>query len=242
MELVSLRRSVASLMFAFNAMLWLVNALVGPPDFLPVTAAMTAVYVIGYFAVSADWFWGRWFGMGLCYFGSLYLVALLQSPEYAVFLGILGGSHVLALLCLYGSTMASCYEGSPEWRLAFNVDEDTARRLGRSVQSAATTIPILILQLLGPRPESSMLVLLALGLALTGLFGLLRLRTWALLALAGAGISLAGTLGLPAEAVHAPFSGPLGIDFSRLTLLVGTLGLFVPLALWAKPFRRSLRG
>src|SRR5262245_23378150 len=155
MELVSFRRAIASLVFAGNGLLWLLNALLGPPELLAVTTSMAVVYGIAYFSVSADWFWGRWFGMGLCYFGSLYLLALLQSPDYAAFLIVIGGSHLMALLCLYGSTMASSYEGSPEWRLAFNVDEDSARRLSRTVQSAATSLPILILQLLGPRPESS---------------------------------------------------------------------------------------
>ena len=241
MELVSFRRSVASLVFAANGLLWLVNAMLGPPELRAVTIAMTAVYAVAYFAVSADFFWGRWFGMGLCYFGSLYLLALLQNPEYSLFFGILGGSHVLALLCLYGGTMASSYEGSPQWRLAFNVDEDTARRLGRSVQSAATTLPILILQLLGPRQESGLLVLAVFGLALSGLVGLLRMRTWSLLALGGAGVGLLSTLVLPVERVAAPFTAPLGAGFGTEMLLVGGIGLLLPLLVWARPFRRTLR-
>jgi hypothetical protein len=241
MELIPFRRAVASLIFAANGLLWLVNALLGPSEMWAVTAAMTAVYAIAYFAVSADFFWGRWFGMGLCYFGSLYLLALLQNPEYSAFLGVLGGSHVLALLCLYGSSMASRYEGSPEWRLTFNIDEDTARRLGRSVQSAATTLPILILQLLGPRPESSLLVLTVFGLAIAGLYGLLHLRTWSLLALGGAGVGLLSTLLLPAERLGAPFTGLMPSGLSTEMLLLGSAGLILPLLLWARPFRRSLR-
>lgn len=241
MELVSFRRSIASLVFAANGLLWLVNSLLGPPEMKAVTTAMMLVYAVAYFAVSADCFWGRWFGMGLSYFGSLYLLALLQKPDFAAFFMILGGSHILAGACLYGSTMASSYEGSPEWRLTFNVDEDSARRLGRSVQSAATTLPILILQLLGPRPESSLLVLGIFGLALTGLYGLLRLRTWSLLALASAGVALASTIFLPAETMSVPMAGSGGSGFGTTVLLAGSVGLVLPLLLWARPFRRSLR-
>jgi hypothetical protein len=239
MELVPIRRAVASLIFAAHGLLWLINALLGQPELRAVTTAMTVVYAVAYFAVSANFFWGRWFGMGLCYFGSLYLLGLLQNPEYSTFFAILGGSHMLALLCLFGSSMASSYEGSPQWRLAFNVDEDSARRLGRSVQSAATTIPILILQLLGPRPESGLLVLAVFGLALAGLYGLLHLRTWALFALGGAGLGLASTLLLPAERIAAPFAAVPGLGTPML--LLGAAGLVLPLLVWARPFHRSRR-
>ncbi len=235
MALVSFRRSLAALILAANGLMWLVNALLGPPELLFLTSAMTLVYATGYFAVSSDWFWGRWYGIGLCYFGSLYLLGILQNPEYTTFFALLGGSHLLALASLYGSTMASHYEGAPEWRLTFNIDEDSARRLGRSVQSAATTLPILILQLLGPRTETWFVVVLGVGLGVVGLVGLVRLKTWSLLALAAAGAALMSTAGLPSGAL------PLGQGLGPLYLSVGVAGLLLPLAIWAGPIARALR-
>lgn len=241
MGLAGFRRAVASLVFAAHGLLWLLNSILAPPEMRALTIGMTLVYAVAYFSVSAEAFWGRWFGMGLCYYGSILLVGLLRYPELAPVWLILGGSHVVALACLYGSSMASRYEGAPEWRLTFNVDEDSSRRLGRSVQSAATTIPILILQLLGPREESSIVVLTVLGLATAGMFGMLRLKTWSLLALGAAGTVFLTTLALPAERFMPPFGFAMDPTLSTAMLAIGAAGLIVPMLVWAKPLRRSLR-
>jgi hypothetical protein len=70
-------------------------------------------------------------------------------------------------------------------------------RLRKTVTRAAASLPSLILWALGPKEPAGMaVVLLAIGvggLALAGLAGVLRLRTWGVLALGGAAAALLAT-------------------------------------------------
>src|SRR5690606_257122 len=109
------------------------------------------------------------------------------------------------------------------------------------VKSAGSTIPILILYALMPRPE--FLAWVALGLGLAGVFGLLRARTWGVLALAGAGLLVLGDFFFGANPSGSLFVSPDGswiIAGTLFSALSGVL-LLVPAMVMAKPMVRFLR-
>jgi hypothetical protein len=138
--------------------------------------------------------------------------------------------------------MAARYEHSAHTAERWNFGEDSLILMRRAVKSAGTTLPFLILYTLAPQPEA--LQLLALALGATGLYGLLRGRTWGVLALGGAGvIALADGLGL----LGAPTVGYLLITPTGAPMIfgpvVGLLAaglLLVPLA-FARPLWRAVR-
>ena len=90
--------------------------------------------------------------------------------------------------------MASRYELQATWRERYAMDEFGVARLGKAVTRGAASLPTLIMWALAPREGDQMLLLggLALLLAVGGLSGLVRLRSWGLLALSGAAARPAG--------------------------------------------------
>jgi hypothetical protein len=89
-------------------------------------------------------------------------------------------------LFLAGEAMAAGYDGRPEWRARFHLDDLAVHRLGKSVTRAAMSLPWLLLWALAPKQPNSVVVLLPVALAVAGVWGLFRMRTWGILALAGA--------------------------------------------------------
>ena len=58
-------------------------------------------YGLAFFGVAAEWFWARWFAMGVGNFGSLMLLVLFKvgfEPLFVVF----GVSHLLVVLATDG--------------------------------------------------------------------------------------------------------------------------------------------
>src|SRR5690242_4515386 len=68
--LVGERKAIALLCLGFFTTLFAINALFSPaPELTPLFAGLAACWGIAFFAVAADWFWGRWFAVGLGNFG-----------------------------------------------------------------------------------------------------------------------------------------------------------------------------
>jgi hypothetical protein len=111
----------------------------------------------------------------------------------------------------------------------------------RAVKSAGSTIPFLILWAFAPRPELFHLV--AFSLAACGLIGLLRARTWGVLAMGGAGLmALVDALRLwndpsAAQLILSP-QGPQ-LEASSVALLAAAT-LLIPLC-WGRAIVRYLR-
>lgn len=240
--MVGIRRAFALLFLGFYVTQFAMTAGLGPDDLFACYFGLALTYGIAFVGLAAEWFWARWFAIGVGNFGSLILLALFQVGAEPIFMFI-GGTHLVIWLSLLGEGMASRYEHSAETAERWNFQEESLVLMRRAVKSAGTTIPFLILYTLAPRPDAVALTALALGVA--GLVGLLRARTWGVLALGAAGIiALAdglGAFGEPAMGffMTTPVGGPMLYGPVFALLAGGTL--LAPLA-FARPIWRHLRG
>ncbi len=201
-----------------------------PPPLVPMFAAMAALYVVGFVGLVAGWFWGRWYASGLAIYGLVSgVIGIWQlGPEpVLIFVAV---SHGLVPMMLAGDRMAASFDGKTAWRTRFHLDEPAVERLGKSITRASMTLPYLLLWALAPKAGQGLVVTMApLALGAAGIWAMLRLRTWGVLALAGAGATLAGA------AVTAP--GP-----TSLYALAAAAILAAAAAPFARPIARHLGG
>jgi hypothetical protein len=189
------RKAVALLCLAFYLAFFGLMALLmaNPPPELPELrawwpcfAALALCYGMSFFSLAAGWFWARWFAIGLGYSGlttAAWGVVMQRTLEPTlVFYGL---THGLIALLLQGEKLAAQFDAQPGWRERLNLDENGVVRVRHTVTRAAASLPTLIMIALAPRESAYGLALLA--LATLGVWGVLRLRTWGVLALFGAG-------------------------------------------------------
>ena len=195
MKLVGERRALAAAIMAFYFLFYGVIAysqLV--PEFTKAFAAIAGVYGLAFFSLVAGYFWARWYAVGVGLYGVITAaVGIWQLGAEPVLLFI-GCTHLAATVFLWGHTMSEPYDGQAAWRQKFHMDDNAVQRLGRSVIRAGVSLPFILLYALVPRPDSAAIV--AFVLAAAGLSGLVRLRTWGVLALGAAGavmLTLTGT-------------------------------------------------
>jgi hypothetical protein len=183
--MIGTRRAIALLILSFYFFYFGVLALVAPDELIAMSLALMLVYGLAFFALAAEWFWARWFAIGLGNFGSLMLLLLFKVGFEPVY--VIGGvTHLLVAVCLMGEGMAAKYEYSEKASERWNLQEDSIALMRRAVKSAGSTLPVLIIYTLGPRPEWMHLALLATGVA--GFVGLVRGKTWGPLALGATGL------------------------------------------------------
>lgn len=239
---LGIRRAISLLLLSLYFWNFLLVALLGPDELYACYASLAAVYGVAFVGVAAEWFWARWFAVGLGHFGAFSLLALPQTgPEPTLI--VFGVSHLIISLFLAGEGMAARYEHSESTAERYNFQEESLVLMRRAVRSAGMSLPFLILFTLGPRPE--LLHLTALGLGVAGVIGLLRARTWGLLATGAAGaLALADGLGLFGAPTHGYFlttpTGSLILHGPGFALLAATM-LLVPFS-FARPLARALRG
>jgi hypothetical protein len=123
--------------------------------------------------------------------------------------------------------MKTAFEGQPEWRARFHMDEHAVNRLGSSVVRAAAGLPIVLAYAFAPKEGAFLWVsgAAAVVLAAGGLIGLLRLRSWGIFALGGAALISA-----------------LSLAAGSLLVLPATAALAAAVAPFAAPIARALRG
>ncbi len=226
-SLVGERRAIAAAVLAFYGLILFLLGGNVPPEMKPMIFALAAIYGVGFFGVVAGWFWGRWYASGVGMWGVVTAVMGIWQvgPEPVfVFLAITNG---ILPLFLAGDSMAAGYDGRPEWRARFHLDELAVHRLGKSVTRAAMSLPWLLLWALAPKQPASLAVLVPVVLAGAGVWGLFRMRTWGLLALAGA----AGTTAITAGASAGP---------GTVHALIATVLLAGAVAPFARPIARKL--
>ena len=242
--MVGFRRAIALLILGFYVTQFGMTALLGPDELFPAYIGLTACYLLAFLGIAAEWFWARWFAMGVGQFGSLMLLLIFRVGLEPLFV-FFGGTHLLVTVLLMGEGMAALYEHSEKTKERWNFQEESIALMRRAVKSAGSTIPFLILYALAPRGEWSTLVLQmsALGLGLAGLAGLLRGRTWSVFALGGAGaIALADGVGL----FGPPTIGFLLLQADGSPMVYGHVGIMagcllaVPM-MFALPMARFLR-
>ncbi|MBK7534626.1 MAG: hypothetical protein IPI49_04465 [Myxococcales bacterium] len=234
MKLIGERRALASSVLIFYAFLYALVAIASPlPEWMPAYLALASVYALGFFAVVAGYFWARWYAIGVSLFGAISAAVGMWQMGPEPLLLILGGSHLFIAVALSGESMQGPFEGQEQWRLRFHMDDHAVRRLGRSVMRAAFGLPYVLLYALAPKPGNA-LVFAAAMLAVAGVAGLVRLRTWSVFALGGAGVAMA------VGGVMAMASGTgCSVGFAPLA---GALIFTTAVTPFAAPLARALRG
>jgi hypothetical protein len=230
--MVGERKAVALLCLSFYATLFFLITLSARselPEWAPCFAGMTLLYLVTFVGVAAEWFWGRWFAIGIGYSGvTMALMTLVSTRSLPPPLMIFGGMHGLVALCLMGEKMAAHFEAKPEWRERWNLDEQGVVRVRKSVTRAASSLPALVLFALAPRGEAAAIAVT--GLAVLGLFGLLEGRAWGVLTLGASGLASLG-LALVAAAGGASWSGFYAMALQPMGNLVGAPVFLAPAVL-----------
>jgi hypothetical protein len=254
------RRAVAALSLSLFVFLFLGFALVmwmnGQEAWVPSFIALAVAYAVAFMGVAAEWFWGRWFAAGLAWSGVITAVGVIfQLGEWNTILGTYGVLHGLVVLMLSGGKMAERYDLQPAWRERYAMDEFGVARLRRTVTRASASLPSVILYALAPKEPGQAIfaaATLAAGvLTVAGLASLVRVRTWGLVALAGAAVALfvGGASAYPHFNLaffsdEAPFSQPSMQWVYRLIVLgpaLPVLLLGAALAPFAGPTLRFVR-
>ncbi len=237
------RKALALLCLAFYVAFYGLLALltVNHPDLSPwwmCFAALALCYGLSFFSVAAEWFWARWFAIGLGYSGlTMAGWAVVTTRSLEPVLLFYGLTHGLIALVLQGEKMAAVFDAKPGWRERLNLDEQAVIKVRHTVTRAASGLPTIIMFALAPR-ETALGLPLILVIA-AGLFGLLTLRTYGVLLLFGAGVT---ALGLLAH-THAPtICGGNEALFLHAVGLTGALCLIAAAAPFARPISRFLTG
>lgn len=182
------RRAVAAFALSVFVSLYLLLSLRAPDGWGPAFLALSLCYLVAFLAVAADWFWGRWFAAGLGWSGVMVAAMSMVMIGWMWPLAIYGGLHALVVLLLLGKRMAALYDLQEGWRQRFSMDEFGVARLRKTVTRSAASLPSLILWALGPKePGQGMLHSLFLAFTVvvgaSGVAGVVRLRTWGVMAL-----------------------------------------------------------
>jgi hypothetical protein len=244
------RKALALLSLGFYCTLFFLvglSARTELPEWVPVFFGMMAIYVVAFVAVAAEWFWGRWFAVGLGYWGmTMTVMAFVSTRQLPAAMVIFGTMHALISVCLLGDKMAAAFDAKPGWRERWKLDEQGVIRVKKSVTRAASSLPALVMFALAPRQDQGLVHIAVMtlgGLALFGLGGLLLQRTWGILVMAASGVAclVAATLITPPEVNVSAAS-----LFGGLLPLVMTPQLFVAFAgvmllATATPFLHPIR-
>ena len=220
--MIGTRRALALLILSIYLLNFSLSAWLAPAELMAMNVGLALCYGLAFFGVAAEWFWARWFAMGLGNFGALMLLVLPRVDFDYIFV-FFGVTHLLVVLCLMGEGMAAKYEYSERAAERWNLQEDSMALVRRAVKSAGSTLPLLIIYGLAPRPEPELLGLGVLGAGLAGLYGLVRGKTWGPLLFASAGlVALLDGLGV----FGAPTMSMFMLGPNTLPALYGNAGVF----------------
>jgi hypothetical protein len=236
-QLVGLRRAISLFVLGFSTTIFLLVALSMGGNWAKCFYALAAVYGVAFFGLAAEWFWGRWYAMGIGVSGITMAILGLVTAGWNIGLAIWGGIHLLIYLPILGESMADRYENHPAWRERYKLDEYGVARIKRAVKGAATALPTLVFYALAPRDGQGALLLLV-GIAALGLVGLVRMRFWgvALLAIATAWTAISAALAV---------AGPVSLAGAQLTFtglgLIALAALVLAISPFVIPAWRFLR-
>ena len=183
------RRALAALALSVFVTLYFLVSLNAPDGFARVFLALSLCYGVAFVGVAAEWFWGRWFATGLAWSGIMLAVAVLVMMGWMPQMAIFGGIHLIVALALAGKKMADRYDGQEAWRTKYKMDDFGVARLQKTITRSAASLPSLIIWALAPKEEGMAFAIggfAALALAAFGLRGLVKMRSWGVVSLAGA--------------------------------------------------------
>ncbi len=232
------RRALAALSLSFFAVLYTFLALQVPEGWGPALGGLAGCYLVAFFAVSAEWFWGRWFATGIGWSGIMVAVFGMFQIGWVPALAIYGVLHALVVLPLAGRSMAARYDLQEGWRARYKMDDFGVARLRKTITRSAASLPSVILWALGPKEpgQGMLLALVTMALAVAGVAGLVRLRTWGWVAVGASGlVALCG--GHLLAPMIAPTIGWMGMaptgmapDLAAVLLLAAAIPFALPAA------------
>ncbi len=247
------RKAVSILCLAFYTALYGLFSLLfylAPPDqpevraWMPAFAALSFTYGFAFFALAADWFWARWFAIGLGYSGlTVAMWGMVTQRAIDPVLLFYGVTHGLIALLLQGQKLADHFEGQKSWREMLRIsDEQGVEKIRHTVTRAAASLPTLILIALAPK-EGSQALLVA---TTVGLLAVLRNRTAGVLLLLGTAVMLPLSLlhshDLTAVSLPLRFGHLLApVQLHQLAMLSSAL-LFAAALPYVRPMVQFLRG
>ena len=222
MALVGERKACSAAVLAFFTSLFSLNALAGPPSLAPLFGALAGIYGLAFFGVVAGWFWARWYATGIAFSGLAMAAMLGYQVGLDPIVWIWGGAHAAILACLLGAGPASAFDARPEWRTKWRMDEQAANRLGKAVQRAGASLPYLVMAGLAPKQSmgySAFAAVAALTLGALGLRGMVKMRSWGVLAMGGAAVlSVVAAFGAVSELFPAAAVAQAGLSHSGFPL------------------------
>jgi hypothetical protein len=248
------RRALAALALStFVTLYFMVSMNPDLPEGLGrVFLALSLCYGVAFIGVVAEWFWGRWFASGLAWSGVMLAIMMLAMLGWAPALAIFGGLHLIVVLSLMGKKMAERYDMQEAWRTRYKVDEYGVARLRKAITSAAASLPSLIIWALGPKEGEGMAFavggIAALVLAAAGLRGLIKMRSWGVVAMGGA--AALAVVGAMSSAPIFPHDLFMCTSFRTHVFESTVVGAAAPLAVvflmaavipFARPVARFLR-
>jgi hypothetical protein len=239
------RRALAAAVLAFYGFIYLLVAMNPPgPEWTAAFAGMALCYGMGFFSLVTGYFWARWYSIGVGMSGLITAVFSIVQIGMEPVLVFYGATHAFISLALWGSGMSRFFDGRKEWRERFHLDENATHKLGKSVIRLGISLPYVILYALAPRDGAGEMLFAALAgtVAVSGLIGMMRLRGWSVLALAGGtglvGLSLAN---MSCDSSIVAFGNGYAINVWAAG--AGALiALCAALAPMARPLARYLRG
>jgi hypothetical protein len=233
------RRALAALALSVFVSIYLLVSLSAPEGFARVFVALALCYGVAFVGVVAEFFWARWFATGLAWSGVMIAIIALMQLGWTPQFGIFGGLHLLVIIALMGKKMAARYDLQEAWRARYKIDDFGVARLQKTVTRAAATLPSMIIWALAPKEEglAALGAIAALALVAGGLHGLIRLRSWGVLALAGAGALVAGFGHVTAFTTHG-VAGPMPLTTTFAA--AGPILAFVLLAAAVLPFTGAI--
>lgn len=221
-----LRKAVSASIFALWGVPFTLLALLPETGVQAFFGSLAALYVMGFAGIVAGWFWGRWFAQGLGWWGVMAGISLMLMGGIANVLVVFTLSHVAVVVLMRGETLVAQYEGRPAWREKWNLDDRAVARIGGLVTNLGSLLPMIAFYAFFPRGAGAGEAV-ALVLAAAGTIGLLRMRTWGLLAVAASGVVLI-----------ASASGGCGLSFARVVgvlVLLATLRFAPYVGRWFRP-------
>lgn len=179
------RVAVSLLSLSFFVVLFSLAALSSPVAWRLAFLGLALCYVVAFLGLASQWFWARWYTSGLAWSGATLGLVSLVMMGWNPILAAYGGLHALVLCLLAGPHMVTRFEMQAAWRERYAMDEFAVARLRRVVTRAAAALPSLVVWALAPREGQGLGLVsgMALACVLVGLAGILRLRTWGVLAL-----------------------------------------------------------
>jgi hypothetical protein len=212
--LAGTRIAVSTLVLAAYGVLSLVIALAPDTGVAAFFGSLAAIYAVGVVGLLGRFFWARWFARGVGMWGAFAGAFLMLSTGVGLVLVAFTASHGAVALLLMGEGVAARYDARADWRERWNLDERNAARIADLVTNMGSLLPWVAFYAFFPRMGGAATIV-AMALATAGLGGILRMRTWGVLAVAAAAVTLAGAAILSATGWGALFvAGLLGVALS----------------------------